>query len=90
MIGRLLGPGGATIKRMQQETQCKIAVLGSGSMRDRQKEEELRNGGDPKYEHLHDKLHVLIEAQGPYEIAKYRRSAAIAEVKKMLLPPVSC
>ena len=29
-----------------------MAVLGRGSMRDREKEEELRGSGDPKYGHL--------------------------------------
>ena len=44
--------------------------------------------GDPKYEHLNDNLHVMIEAQGPYDVAKMKRGAGIAEVQKMLIPPV--
>lgn len=58
-------------------------------MRDKRKEEELRNGGDPKYEHLRDGLHVLVEAQGPFDVAQARRAAGVAEIRKMLLPPVS-
>ena len=89
VVGRILGPQGTTIKRIQAETQCKISILGAGSMRDKRKEEELRTGGDPKYSHLSDGLHVLVEAQGPYDIAQARRAAGVAEVRKMLLPPVS-
>ena len=88
MVGRILGPAGSTIKKMQLETQCKIAILGTGSMRDRTKEEELRMSGDPKYDHLNDNLHVMIEAQGPYDVAKMKRAAGIAEIQKMLIPPV--
>lgn len=58
-------------------------------MRDKRKEDELRNGGDAKYEHLRDQLHVLVEAQGPYDVAQARRAAGVAEIRKMLLPPVS-
>ncbi|KAG6453874.1 hypothetical protein O3G_MSEX008378 [Manduca sexta] len=39
-----------------------MAVLGRGSMKDRQKEEELRVSGDPKFAHLSDELHVEISA----------------------------
>ena len=36
-IGKLLGPKGNTLKRMQDETGCKMAILGKGSMRDKLK-----------------------------------------------------
>jgi hypothetical protein len=88
VVGRILGPAGSTIKRMQSETHCKIAILGTGSMRDKSKEDELRKSGDPKYDHLNDRLHVMIEAQGSYDVANARRAAGIAEVQKMLIPPV--
>ena len=72
---------------MQAETQTKMSILGRGSMRDKQKEEELRNGDDPSYSHLKEDLHVLIEAVGPYSNLKV--AAGFAEIKKMLIPPVS-
>lgn len=87
LVGRLLGPKGLTLKRMQAETQTKMSILGRGSMRDKQKEEELRNGDDPSYSHLKEDLHVLIEAVGPYSNLKV--AAGLAEIKKMLIPPVS-
>ena len=51
-VGKLLGPKGNSLKRMQEETLTKMAVLGRGSMRDKEKEEEMRKSGDPKYSHL--------------------------------------
>lgn len=36
-VGKLLGPKGNSLKRLQEETMCKMAVLGKGSMRDRKK-----------------------------------------------------
>ena len=64
-----------------------MSILGRGSMRDKAKEEELRNGEDPSYEHLKDSLHILVEAAAPFSNAKL--GAGVAEVRKMLIPPVS-
>lgn len=36
-VGKLLGPQGSTIKRLQEDTGAKISVLGKGSMRDKNK-----------------------------------------------------
>lgn len=36
-VGKLLGPKGNSMKRLQEETMCKMAVLGRGSMKDRKK-----------------------------------------------------
>ena len=38
-MGKLLGPKGNSMKRLQEHTMTKMAVLGRGSMRDRQKVE---------------------------------------------------
>lgn len=85
-VGKLLGPKGNTMKHLQEETMCKMAVLGRGSMRDRQKEEELRNSLDPKYAHLSDELHVEITALAPAAEAHARIAYALAEIKKYLIP----
>ena len=87
LVGRLLGPKGLTLKRIQAETQTKMSILGRFSMKDKDKEEELRNSSDPAYEHLKDDLHVLIEAAPPSSTQKV--AAGVAEVKKMMIPPVS-
>lgn len=36
-MGKLLGPKGNSLKRLQEDTMCKMAVLGRGSMKDRHK-----------------------------------------------------
>lgn len=65
---------------------CKMAILGRGSMKDKQKEEELRNSLDPKYAHLNEDLHVEISALGPPAEAHARIAYALAEVRKFLIP----
>ncbi|XP_035236733.1 KH domain-containing, RNA-binding, signal transduction-associated protein 1-like isoform X2 [Anguilla rostrata] len=85
-VGKILGPQGNTIKRLQEETGAKISVLGKGSMRDKAKEEELRKGGEPKYAHLSMDLHVFIEVFAPIPEAYLRMAHAMEEVKKFLIP----
>ncbi|XP_056151543.1 KH domain-containing, RNA-binding, signal transduction-associated protein 1a [Lampris incognitus] len=85
-VGKILGPQGNTIKRLQEETGAKISVLGKGSMRDKNKEEELRKGGEAKYAHLAMELHVFIEVTAPIPEAYLRMAHAMDEVKKFLIP----
>ena len=87
LVGRLLGPKGLTLKRMQAETQTKMSILGRTSMRDKKTEEELRNSDDPAHQHLKDDLHVLVQSDPPFSSSKL--AAGVAEVKKMLIPLVS-
>ena len=56
-------------------------------MKDRGKEEELRNSNDLMYAHLKDDLHVFVEAVPPFSNMKL--AAGVAEIKKMIIPPVS-
>ncbi|XP_077404735.1 KH domain-containing, RNA-binding, signal transduction-associated protein 1b [Vanacampus margaritifer] len=88
-VGKILGPQGNTIKRLQEETGAKISVLGKGSMRDKAKEEELRNGGEPKYAHLTMELHVFVEVYAPLPEAYLRMAHAMEEVKKFMFPDVT-
>ncbi|KAI6660451.1 KH domain-containing, RNA-binding, signal transduction-associated protein 2 [Oopsacas minuta] len=85
-VGKLLGPKGITLKSMQGDTGTKMTILGKGSVRNRDKEDELRNSGSKEWEHLKEPLYVFIEARGPPNLAKARMAAAVAEVKKMLIP----
>uniref|UniRef100_A0A182XWM0 K Homology domain-containing protein n=1 Tax=Anopheles stephensi TaxID=30069 RepID=A0A182XWM0_ANOST len=85
-VGKLLGPKGNSLKRLQEDTMCKMAILGRGSMKDRKKEEELRLTMDPKFAHLNDDLHVEINALGPPAEAHARIAYALAEVRKFLIP----
>ncbi|XP_077283323.1 uncharacterized protein LOC143909282 isoform X2 [Arctopsyche grandis] len=85
-VGKLLGPKGNSLKRLQEDTMCKMAVLGRGSMKDRQKEEELRTSGDPKFSHLSEDLHVEISAFATPAEAHARIAYALAEVRRFLVP----
>lgn len=85
-VGKLLGPRGNSMKRLQEETGVKMSILGKGSMRDKEKEEELRKCGEAKYAHLSNDLHVLIEVFAPPGEAYSRMSHALEEIKKFLVP----
>ena len=85
-VGKLLGPKGNSLKRLQEETLTKMAVLGKGSMRDKAREEELRLSKDPKYLHLSEDLHVEVTAFAPPAEAHARLSYALTEVRKYLIP----
>ncbi|XP_036403229.1 KH domain-containing, RNA-binding, signal transduction-associated protein 2 isoform X2 [Megalops cyprinoides] len=85
-VGKLLGPRGNSMKRLQEETGAKMSILGKGSMRDKGKEEELRKSGEAKYAHLSNDLHVLIEVFAPPGEAYSRMSHALEEIKKFLVP----
>ena len=64
-----------------------MSILGRGSIKEKSKEDELRNSGNLLYAHLNDELHVLIEAVPPNSVQKL--AAGATEVRKMLIPPVS-
>lgn len=85
-VGKLIGPGGANMKRLQHELGCRMAVYGRGSMRDKSKEEELRKEGGKKYGHLNDELHVYLEVQAPAEQAYERMGHAISAIKPYFDP----
>jgi hypothetical protein len=83
-VGRLIGPKGENLKTLQTNTLTKMAILGHGSMRDSQKENELLASGDPKYQHLKQNLHLQIDSLASPSEAYYRMSHAIAEIQKTL------
>lgn len=74
------------MKRLQEETMCKMAVLGRGSMKDRKKEEDLRSSGDPRYIHLLEDLHVEISTFAAPAEAHARIAYALAEVRRFIVP----
>lgn len=85
-VGKLLGPKGNTLKRLQGNTKTRISILGRGSTRNKEKEEELSLSGDPKHEHLKEPLHVLIEVEAIKSEAHIRLGTALAEIYKYLVP----
>jgi len=61
-IGLIIGPRGNTQKRMQKETNTKIAIRGKGSV----KEGAAR---DPKYDYgENEELHVLITGDSQEDV----------------------
>jgi len=85
-VGKLLGPRGSSLKRLQERTRTRMAVFGSGSVRSRQKEEELLASGDPKYAHLKQPLHLQISALAAPAEAHLRIATALTEVRPYLIP----
>ncbi|CAI2734242.1 unnamed protein product [Schistosoma spindalis] len=85
-VGKLLGPGGQTLRAVQETTKTKMAILGAGSLRDDAKEKQLLSNGDPKYQHLKQKLHLQVDSLGPPSESCYRLAHALAEVRKIMLP----
>ncbi|XP_037085143.1 KH domain-containing, RNA-binding, signal transduction-associated protein 2-like [Pollicipes pollicipes] len=85
-VGKLLGPKGNSLKRLQEETLTRMAILGRGSMRDKVKEEELRVSGGPRAAHLLEDLHVEIVAFAAPAEAYARVSYALALLRRYLIP----
>lgn len=61
--GLIIGPRGNTQKRMQRETNCKIAIRGRGSIKE-------GISKDPKYDYGEDEeLHVLITGESQEDVS---------------------
>ncbi|KAJ4970964.1 hypothetical protein NE237_004063 [Protea cynaroides] len=83
-VGRLLGPRGNSLKRVEASTGCRVYIRGKGSIKDSGKEEKLR--GRPGYEHLNDPLHILVEAELPISIVDIRLRQAQEIIEELLKP----
>ncbi|KAK7321433.1 hypothetical protein VNO77_32079 [Canavalia gladiata] len=83
-VGRLLGPRGNSLKRVEATTGCRVYIRGKGSIKDPDKEELLR--GRPGYEHLNEPLHVLIEAELPLNVVDMRLRQAQEIIEELLKP----
>ncbi|KAL2473156.1 KH domain-containing protein [Forsythia ovata] len=84
-VGRLLGPRGNSLKRVEATTECRVLIRGRGSIKDPAREEMMR--GKPGYEHLNEPLHILVEAELPVEIIDARLMQA-REILEDLLKPM--
>ncbi|TDH65766.1 hypothetical protein CCR75_006514 [Bremia lactucae] len=73
-IGLIIGPRGNTQKRMERETNCKIAIRGKGSVKEGSK-------GKKMIADENDDLHVLITGDREDEIER-----AAKEVQSLLVP----
>jgi KH domain len=86
-VGRLLGPRGATLKKLERDTGCKIMIRGKGSIR-KDKEADVR--GKPGWEHVfHEPLHVVVEVADLADESTAARALIRAkEAVELLLVPV--
>ncbi|KAL5669045.1 hypothetical protein ACJX0J_021266, partial [Zea mays] len=84
-VGRILGPRGNSLKRVEANTDCRVLIRGRGSIKDPAREEMMR--GKPGYEHLNEPLHILVEAELPVDIIDARLMQA-REILQDLLKPV--
>ena len=85
-VGKLLGPRGSSLKQLQTSSMTKMAILGRGSMRNQEQEEELRASSDPKHSHLSEDLHVEISTFASPSEAHARLALALSEVRAYLIP----
>ncbi|XP_068647865.1 KH domain-containing protein At1g09660/At1g09670-like isoform X2 [Aristolochia californica] len=83
-VGRLLGPRGNSLKRVEATTQCRVFIRGRGSVKDSVKEEKLRD--KTGYEHLNEPLHVLVEAELPADIIDSMLNQAMGILEDLLKP----
>lgn len=83
-VGRLLGPRGNSLKRVEANTQCRVYIRGRGSVKDSIKEEKLRD--KPGYEHLNEPLHVLVEAELPADMIDTQLNKAVGIIEDLLKP----
>ncbi|XP_073055883.1 KH domain-containing protein At5g56140-like [Primulina eburnea] len=84
-VGRLLGPRGNSLKRVEATTDCRVLIRGRGSIKDPVREEAMR--GKTGFEHLNEPLHILVEAELPVEIIDARLMQA-REILEDLLKPM--
>uniref|UniRef100_K3WKL6 Branchpoint-bridging protein n=1 Tax=Globisporangium ultimum (strain ATCC 200006 / CBS 805.95 / DAOM BR144) TaxID=431595 RepID=K3WKL6_GLOUD len=73
-IGLIIGPRGNTQKRMEKESNCKIAIRGKGSVKEGSKGKKLNADEN-------DDLHVLITGEKEEDLDK-----AAKEVQSLLVP----
>ncbi|KAL1193787.1 KH domain-containing protein [Cardamine amara subsp. amara] len=83
-VGRLLGPRGNSLKRVEATTGCRVFIRGKGSIKDPEKEEKLK--GKPGYEHLNEQLHILIEADLPVDLVDIKLRQAQEIIEELVKP----
>jgi len=85
-VGSIIGPSGSILKELTKQTKSKIAILGKGSMKDKEKEKELMTSEEAEHAHLKEPLHVLIDIKAPRAEAHRRMHFALLEIYKFMVP----
>merc|ERR1719378_82020 len=88
-VGKLLGNKGENLKKLCTETNTRMAILGRGSTRDRNKEQELLESGAPEHQHIREPLHVRVESHGPCKQVWTNMAAAIDALAPYMVPDES-
>ncbi|TYH52032.1 hypothetical protein ES332_D10G322200v1 [Gossypium tomentosum] len=83
-VGRILGPRGNSLKRVESVTECRVYIRGKGSVKDSVKEEKLKD--KPGFEHLNEPLNVLVEAELPEDVINSSLDYAVAILENLLKP----
>ncbi|XP_073846620.1 KH domain-containing, RNA-binding, signal transduction-associated protein 2-like isoform X2 [Musca autumnalis] len=84
--GKLLGPKGMTLKKLEETTKCRIQIRGRGSVRSAEEEEVKRTSGDPAFRHLQKEIHVVVTAVAPPVEAYSMMASALRTLKEHLKP----
>ena len=85
-VGRIVGPRGRTIKEIESKTGVKMLIRGRGSMKDSNMEEARR--GKPNYEHLNEKLHVVLSIDGSEDYCRKKLDYAEKELRALTDPEI--
>ena len=85
MIGRIMGVGGQTLRRMCLVYKCHVSICGAGSRKDPKEEEELLRTGDPRHNHLSCPLHAEISTVGPPHIAYTRLGQILSLLNRIII-----
>jgi len=85
-MGKILGPGAQNLKKLQEESKTKMVINGRGSVGNKARAAEMINTGDPKFDHLHDDLHLKISAKAS-RIEAFRRVSKGCELAQPFLVP---
>ncbi|CAD5222984.1 unnamed protein product [Bursaphelenchus xylophilus] len=84
-IGRIIGPRGMSVRRIETETTCKFQIRGKRSVKDPLREAQLR--GKPGWLHLEEPLHVLITCvDDDLDRCNERLDRGVSAVQGLLTP----
>merc|ERR1719193_2611181 len=88
-VGKLLGNKGENLKKLCTETNTRMAIMGGGSTRERNKEQELMDSGAPEHQHIREPLHIRVETHGPCKQVWTNMAAAIDALGPYMMPDES-
>lgn len=81
-VGLLLGPRGSTLKQLQKDSKCKIAIRGRGSVKEGKNSNDLPEGAM----NMEDPLHCLIIADSEDKIQDGIKACQAVVIKAVTSP----